>query len=132
MTGSTPDTRAPGRSARRRRAERPSSTFDVGLQHERTALAWERTAVAMMVAGVVLGRFAAGEALWPFAVLGLAQTVLGAVVLVWAGTHYDDLHGPLRAGTSVVHPTAARLVGAGTVAATFLALVVGVVATLQH
>ena len=117
---------------RRRRPERPTSTFDRGLQHERTALAWERTAVAMMVAGVVLGRFAATEALWPFAVLGLGQTAFGGVLLVWAGTHYDDLHGPLRQGAGVVHPGAARVVGAGTVAATFVALVVGVAAAFGH
>lgn len=117
---------------RRRRPDRPSSTFDAGLQHERTALAWERTAVAMMVAGVILGRFAATETLWPFAVLGLVQTAFGGVLLIWAGTHYEDLHGPLREGTGVVHPSAARIVGAATVGATFVALVVGVVAALGH
>lgn len=131
MTDATPR-RRPQRWGRRGPVERPSSTFDVGLQHERTALAWERTAVAAMVAGVVLGRFAASEALWPFAVLGMVQTAGGGALLVWAGTHYDDLHGPLRAGSGVVHPTAARLVGAATVVATFVALVVGVVATLRH
>lgn len=86
----------------------------------------------MMVAGVVVGRFAATETLWPFAVLGLVQTAFGGALLVWAGTHYDDLHGPLRRGAGVVHPGAARLVGAATVAVTFTALVVGMVAALGH
>ena len=72
--------------------------FDAGLQHERTALAWERTAIASMVAGVLLGRYAA-ESLHPaFAAVGLAQVVFGSVVLLWAATHYEDLHGPLRSG----------------------------------
>ena len=52
---------------------RPDTVFDRGLQHERTALAWERTAIAAMVAGVLLGRYAS-EALHPtFAVVGIAQ-----------------------------------------------------------
>jgi len=80
---------------------RPDNVFDEGLQHERTALAWERTAVATMVAGVVLARFAAVESFWIAAVIGLAQTAFGGVLLVWSGTHYDDLHEPLRKGDDV-------------------------------
>ena len=38
--------------------QRPERVFDLALQHERTALAWERTAIAAMVAGVVLARSA--------------------------------------------------------------------------
>ena len=115
-----------------RRVAKPATNFDVGLQHERTALAWERTAISMMVAGVVGGRFAATEDMWLFAGFGLLQTVVGAVVLVWAGAHYDNLHGPLRAGDSVVHPSAARVVGLATMLATLVALVGGVVAAFRH
>ena len=84
-----------------------------------------------MVAGLLLARYAA-ESLHPgFAGVGLAQVVFGAAVLVWAAVHYDALHGPLRAGDSPVHPTAARLVGIGVVvftgAATVLALAITVV-----
>ena len=40
--------------------DRPTSSYDAGLQHERTALAWERTAISAMVAGIVFaGLFAA-------------------------------------------------------------------------
>jgi hypothetical protein len=79
--------------------------FDTGLQHERTSLAWERTAISMMVAGLVLSRFAATEDFWLLAAAGMAQVVFGAVVLVWSGAHYEDLHGALRSGTDVVHPS---------------------------
>jgi uncharacterized membrane protein YidH (DUF202 family) len=92
--------------------------FDAGLQHERTSLAWERTAISMMVAGLVLSRFAATEGFWLLAAAGMAQVVFGAMVLVWAGAHYEDLHGALRSGTDVVHPSAARWVGIATIAGT--------------
>ncbi len=112
------------------RRDRPTERFDVGLQHERTALAWERTAISSMVAGVFFGRYAAGASHPGLAVLGLLQVAAGAAVLVWAGWHYDELHGPLRRGTSVVHPTAARFVGLSTAVFSGLALAVAVVDVL--
>ena len=94
---------------------RPDKVFDAGLQHERTALAWERTAIAVMVAGVLLARYAAQTVHYSIAFMGIAQVVVGALLLIWSGRHYEDLHGPLRAGESPVHPTAARIVGIATV-----------------
>ncbi len=104
--------------------QRPDESFDDGLQHERTALAWERTAISLMVAGVVFARFAALDAHWLVAVLGLVQTGFGGGVLIWSSFHYDDLHAPLRAGDPVVHPKAARIVGTVAISATVLALAV--------
>ena len=89
---------------------RPGQVFDPMLQHERTALAWERTAIAMMVAGVLFARQAT-EIHESLAAIGIAQVVLGGVFLIWTGKHYDDLHAPLRAGESPVHPGAAKVVG---------------------
>ena len=106
--------------------ERPLTSFDAGLQHERTALAWERTAIAMMVAGLVSSRFAAINEYWLFAAAGLFQTAFGAGLIVWAGAHYEDLHGPLRDGADVVHPLAARVVGLVTVTSTGLGLALAV------
>jgi len=115
------------RSDRARRDEpRPSSVYDTGLQHERTSLAWERTAISMIVAGLVLSRFAATEGRWWLAAAGLAQVGVGAALLVWSGAHYEQLHGPLRRGTDVVHPSAARWVGAATIAGTGAGLVAAV------
>ncbi len=94
---------------------RPAEIFDHGMQHERTALAWERTAISVMVAGVILSRYAASDAHLSFAAAGIAQTLVGAGLLVWAGRHYTELHGPLRSGASVLHPRATKLVGLSTV-----------------
>ena len=67
---------------------------EAGLQQERTALAWERTAVATMVAGLLLTRSAAEDAHRLIAVAGLAQTILGAFVLVWGHLHRERLRPP--------------------------------------
>lgn len=89
---------------------RPSEVHDTMLQHERTALAWERTAFAAIVAGLLFIRFASA---WHplLTLIGFGQVFFGGGLLIWAGYHYDALHGPLRAGESPVHPTAARAVG---------------------
>jgi uncharacterized membrane protein YidH (DUF202 family) len=111
--------------------ERPGRVFDAGLQHERTALAWERTAISTMVAGVLLARYAAESLHWGFASVGLATVVLGAVLLVWTGRHYDDLHGPLRAGESPVHSTAAQVVGLATIAFVGAALALAIAIAIE-
>lgn len=111
----------------RRNWERPETVFDQGLQHERTALAWERTAIATMVAGVLLARYAAEALHFGFAFVGLAMVVHGAGLLLWSARHYDELHGPLRAGESPIHPLAARVVGIGAVLFTGAGLVLSVV-----
>lgn len=114
------------------RRSRPGASFDDGLQHERTALAWERTAIAAMVAGIVLGRVAAVYGYWMAAVAGLVQTVFGAALLVWAGVHYDDLHGPLRDGADIVHPRATRVVGLATLAMIAVAGVLAFVVVVRR
>jgi uncharacterized membrane protein YidH (DUF202 family) len=106
----------------RRAVDRPGGVFDPGLQHERTTLAWERTAIAGMVGGTLLARYAAVELDPVWASVGIGVVVLGAVLLVWAGRHYDDLHGPLRRGENPAHPAAVRLVGLATIAFTAVAL----------
>ena len=109
---------------------RPAAVFDSGLQHERTSLAWERTAISMMVAGLVLSRFAATEALWLLAAGGMAQVTFGAALLVWSGVHYEELHGTLRRRDDVVHPAAARWVGLATIAGTGAGLVAALIVIL--
>lgn len=107
---------------------RPHQVFDPMLQHERTALAWERTAIATMVAGVLLARYAS-EIHVTMAVVGVLQVVTGAVLLLWTGIHYEELHGPLRRGENPARRSVAVAVGAGTVLFTGVALVAGVAVT---
>jgi len=107
--------------------ERPASVFDPGLQHERNALAWERTAIASMVAGVLFGRYAAQELHLVFAVIGVLQLFVGAALLVWSGMHYEELHGRLRRNQSPVHPAAARVVGLATVVFSGSGLILAIV-----
>lgn len=114
---STPEERARGR---------PDQVFDPKLQHERTSLAWERTAVAGLVVGALMTRVGAKTHLLLGAV-GLVQVCFSAGLLVWSGRHYEDLHGVLRAGESPTHPAAARLVGLATTVAIGLALLLAVV-----
>ncbi|MCH9838804.1 MAG: DUF202 domain-containing protein [Ilumatobacter sp.] len=104
---------------------RPDTVFDPMLQHERTALAWERTAIASMVSGTLLARRAADLHV-SLAALGLLQVVLGAALLIWTGLRYEQLHAPLRRGESPAHPDAVRIIGLTTVgfcgAATVIAI----------
>lgn len=111
--------------------ERPAQVFDAGLQQERTALAWERTSIASMVSGVLLARYSAAELHVAVAAIGVLQVVLGAGLLIWAGAHYDELHGPLRAGDSPVHPLATRIVGLASVCFSGAALLVAIAIALR-
>jgi uncharacterized membrane protein YidH (DUF202 family) len=105
---------------------RPDRLFDSRTPHERTSLAWERTAFAGMVVGLLMTRVAATIHVG-LAAIGIVQVALSAGLLVWAGKHYEDLHGTLRAGESPAHPMAAKVVGIGATAATGVATVLALV-----
>jgi uncharacterized membrane protein YidH (DUF202 family) len=93
-------------------------------------LAWERTAISIMVSGVLLARFAASGRSYVVVGVGLVQTAFGGALLVWAGWHYEDLHGQLRSGAGVVHPTATKILGLATIAFSTIALTMAVTDSL--
>lgn len=104
----------------------PSPGVAGGLQHERTALAWERTAIAMMVAGVAMARYAAVDGHIILSVGGVAETCGGGALLYWAGRHDDQLHNPAEPVSAVPQLGLSRIVGAGTVAFTGMSLVLAI------
>jgi len=115
-----------------RSPDQPKENFDIGLQHERTALAWERTAIAGMVAGTVLARYGAQDGYLAIAVVGMVQVFFGAIMLVWTGVHYNQLHGPLRAKDPVVFPEIAILVGRTTIAFTSVGVLLATATILRR
>ncbi|WP_141013973.1 DUF202 domain-containing protein [Nocardioides sambongensis] len=63
---------------------------DTGLSNERTALAWQRTALSLMVAAAVMGRLTFGRlGLVAVGPLGIA-TVLSAWVFLESRGRYED------------------------------------------
>jgi uncharacterized membrane protein YidH (DUF202 family) len=66
--------------------------WDAGVQNERTALAWQRTALALFGAILLAGRL--GFRQWPMAtMLALAPALGLAVALLWlSGRRYRRTH----------------------------------------
>ncbi len=105
-----------------RRGGWPEEVFDPGLQQERTALAWDRTGVAILVAAAVMLRDAVVNGLVVFIAVASAFIGVGAVVLVVAYLRYGALHATLRRAGTVAEPILVRVVGTATVAFNALAL----------
>lgn len=105
------------------RPSQPDEVFDEGLQQERTALAWDRTGMSMMVAGVMLLKN-------PSSLLPLLPILVGAAVVIsgaWLSLvshlRYRKLHRVLRAEQPVPSPWLVRWVSLSTVALAIMAIV---------
>jgi putative membrane protein len=89
--------------------------FDLGLQHERTALAWDRTALGLIVVGAFTVRGVGG----PFGELlhlpGYLAIAFGAVLLWLGARRYRHRDHDLREGSSPVRPRLVILTGVATV-----------------
>jgi uncharacterized membrane protein YidH (DUF202 family) len=86
---------------------------DRGVQHERTALAWERTAFSGLVVGLLLMRRAAETHLL-FGALGAASTLGAATMLVSGWRRYERSRLGVGPSAMTVGPTAMLAVGVGT------------------
>jgi uncharacterized membrane protein YidH (DUF202 family) len=101
--------------------------FDPKTPPERTSMAWERTAFSGMAVGLLMARVGASVHL-ALGLVGVVQVCASAVLLVWTGKHYEDLHSRLQAGGPPTHSMAVAVVGIGATAATALATLLMVVA----
>jgi uncharacterized membrane protein YidH (DUF202 family) len=84
--------------------DRPQDLLDRAGQHERTALAWDRTALLMILVGALALR--TGDLPWR-AVLhapAVAALLLGAVMLAHAYRRYLTTDERVRAGQPVASP----------------------------
>lgn len=89
--------------------------YDEGMQQERTALAWDRTGLAMIVGGALFLRAGAP----PYHELrhlpGMVMIGLGAILLVLSYEHYERRDSRLRRGGPATHPGLVRVVGVAAV-----------------
>ncbi|UTI66869.1 DUF202 domain-containing protein [Paraconexibacter antarcticus] len=97
---------------------------DTGAQHERTSLAWARTAIAFLAIGGLLLR-AARHMVVPTVgyLLGLGLLMAAAVLLFGQHEDYEEREGSLRSDAAIARPASLRKLAAITFAATVSALV---------
>ena len=88
----------------------PLSVADVGLQNERTSLAWFRTSLSFAGVGALLIRVSAGLSRPLPAALAAAALALSGVTLLTSATRYGRADAGIRLGGPVPSPT--RLLGA--------------------
>lgn len=76
-------------------------TFDDGAQNERTALAWTRTSLSLLVGVVLAARLTAGTLGVAAVVFGIVVVPLALAMLVWAGRRYRLAHDALHAAEAL-------------------------------
>lgn len=96
------------------------------LANERTLLAYERTAMNLLVAGLAVAgsRSAADTPIW-FAVLGLPLMLLGGIVAIGGRRRYLQAQLAMRTGQPLPRPRVTRILPYGIAAVTVGALVSG-------
>ena len=102
--------------------------FDPGLQPERSALAWQRTTLSLLV-GVLLFARVVGYADWRWAILALTLGAACVGLIVWLSRRrYPHNHRSLTVGSGVLADGALMALTAGFVAVAGLAALVEVLA----
>ena len=99
----------------------PTGRFEDGLQRERTALAWNRTALALIVAGSLLIRYL-GAPYFDLFHLPAYSTVVAGVVVLWLAA--TDARWRSHGGTAELRPRRAWGVGLITLALNISSLLI--------
>lgn len=99
--------------------ENPDYRFT--LANERTFLAWVRTALALMAAGVAVVQFVPGLAEVRH-VLGFILIALGGVIATMAYTNWERNERAMRMGERLPHSPVPRLVASVLAVVAFVAL----------
>ncbi len=99
--------------------EHPDYRFT--LANERTFLAWVRTSLALMAAGVAVVQFVPGLAVVRH-VLGFVLITLGGVVTTAAYAHWERNERAMRLGQRLPHSSVPRLVASSLALVAFIAL----------
>lgn len=89
--------------------------FDEGLQQERTALAWDRTGLSLVVVALLYLRAVGAPFLRPAQLPALIGLVLGTSMLFLGARRYAHLHEVLRGEGRVDHHTYLAFVWIATV-----------------
>jgi putative membrane protein len=100
------------------------------LANERTFLAWVRTALAMMAAGVAVVQFVPGLALVRHA-LGIGLILLGGLLAGVSYAHWERNERAMRLGERLPHSPIPRLVAAVLTLTALAALVLTIVDLVQ-
>lgn len=80
------------------RGASPDAPFDIGLQPERTLLAWRRTCLALGVGGLIFIRFAIHELGGIAITFGLLSLLLAATAYLTSSRRYRKVHDRLTRG----------------------------------
>jgi len=123
----TADSRTSGRTRRRslhKVGETPDYRFT--LANERTFLAWVRTALALMAAGVAVVQFVPGLSVVRHA-LGFVLITMGGVLAAASYAHWGRNERAMRLGQQLPRSAIPRLVAIVLALAAFTALVLAIV-----
>jgi uncharacterized membrane protein YidH (DUF202 family) len=107
----------------------PGHVFDPSTPYERTTLAWERTAIALMVAGALMLKHATDtQTAWAEAV-GVLVIASGAVTLFWSSRQHDPPESVSASGANLTHPRILRALTTATIALSFGSLLLVLLGT---